>query len=158
QGRVRVIPNAVVAERFSPVVPSKRLAARREYALRTDMFTLVSAGALVADKGFDLVIDAVGRLPSVQLLIAGEGPERAALRALAHRTAAGRVAFVGTIPDIRSALAVGDAVILASRGGDCMPAVLIEAGLMQLPAIATPVEAIPEIVRSGVTGELVPIS
>jgi glycosyltransferase involved in cell wall biosynthesis len=156
--RVRVIPNAVVTERFSPVVPHQRLAARRGYALRADMFTLVCAGALVADKGFDLVIDAVGRTPSAQLLVAGEGPEHAALRALADRAAPGRVAFVGAVPDIRSALAAGDAVVLASRGGDCMPAVLIEAGLMQLPSIATPVEAIPEIVRPGVTGELVPIS
>ena len=38
-----------------------------------------------------------------------------------------------------------------------MPAVLIEAGLMELPAIATPIEAIPEIVLAGITGELVPV-
>ena len=47
--------------------------------------------------------------------------------------------------------------MLASRGGDSMPAVLIEAGLMEIPAIATPIEAIPEIVVPEVTGKLVPV-
>ena len=50
-----------------------------------------------------------------------------------------------------------DAIVLASRGGDSMPAVLIEAGLMELPAIATPIGAIPEIVVPEVTGTLVPV-
>ena len=38
-----------------------------------------------------------------------------------------------------------------------MPAVLIEAGLMALPAVATPIEAIPEVVVAGTTGLLVPV-
>jgi glycosyltransferase involved in cell wall biosynthesis len=155
--RLRVIPNGVVAERFAPVESSQREQERRAHSLDVHMFTLVYAGALVAEKGVDLAIEAVARCPNAQLLIAGVGPEDQSLRALASRVAPGRVAFAGMIDDPRSAYAAGDAAVLVSRGGDSMPAMLIEAGLMELPAIATPVEAIPEIVLPGVTGELVPI-
>jgi glycosyltransferase involved in cell wall biosynthesis len=153
--RVRVIPNAVMPERFSAVDEARRLEARRTYGLDERRFTLVFLGALVRDKGVDLIIEAIGQLASTQLLVAGDGPEAAGLRSLAARLAPGRVVFAGTVPDAADVLSAGDAIVLASRGGDSMPAVLIEAGLMQLPAVATAVEAIPEIVQSGVTGELV---
>jgi len=155
--RLRVIPNGVVAERFAPVEPSQRAQERSAHSLDAQTFTLVYAGALVAEKGVDIAIEAVGRCPNGQLLVAGVGPAEASLRALAARVAPGRVAFAGAIEDPRSAYAAGDAAVLASRGGDSMPAMLIEAGLMELPAIATPVEAIPEIVLPGSTGELVPL-
>lgn len=40
--------------------------------------------------------------------------------------------------------------------GDCLPMVLAEAGAASLPLVSTPVGAIPEIVRPGESGELVP--
>ncbi len=52
------------------------------------------------------------------------------------------------------AFAAADVVALASRGGDSMPAVLVEAGLAQLPSVATPIEGIVEVVLPGRTGEL----
>jgi glycosyltransferase involved in cell wall biosynthesis len=153
--RLRVIPNGVVPERFAPAGTSQREHERRAQSLHAHTFTLVYAGALVTEKGVDIAIEALARCANGQLLVAGVGPEEASLRALAARVAPGRVAFAGAIKDPRSAYAAGDAVVLASRGGDSMPAMLIEAGLMELPAIATPVEAIPEIVLPGFTGELV---
>ena len=65
--------------------------------------------------------------------------------------------FAGSVADPVDAYAAADVVVLPSRGGDSMPAVLIEAGLMGIPAVATPIQGIPEIVRPGVTGELVPV-
>ncbi len=41
--------------------------------------------------------------------------------------------------------------------GDCLPMVLSEAGAAGLPAISTRVAAIPEIIRDGETGALVPV-
>ena len=121
------------------------------------MFTLVYAGALVPEKGVDVAIEAVARCATAQLLVTGAGPEEAALRALAARVAPERVVFAAPETGPVAAYAAADAIVLASRGGDSMPAVLIEAGLMELPAIATPIEAIPEIVLPGITGELVPV-
>jgi glycosyltransferase involved in cell wall biosynthesis len=41
--------------------------------------------------------------------------------------------------------------------GDCLPMVLSEAGAAGLPSVATPVGAIPEVVRDGETGMLIPV-
>ena len=125
----------------------------------THTFTLVYAGALVPEKGVDVAIEAVARCPTAQLLVAGAGPEeasRSAPLAASGRARAGRVRAARR-PIRRARIDAADAIVLASRGGDSMPAVLIEAGLMELPALATPIEAIPEIVRPGITGELVPV-
>src|SRR5439155_13579410 len=85
--RVRVIPNAVVAERFSPVEAATRAGARRKYALHAERFTLVYVGALVTEKGVDVAIEAVARSVDAQLLVAGAGPDEPRLRALAAHVA-----------------------------------------------------------------------
>jgi glycosyltransferase involved in cell wall biosynthesis len=103
-----------------------------------------------------VAISAIAELPTVNLLVVGDGPERAHLEELAHTVAQGRVMFLGSIDDVRTAYVVSDAVVLPSRGGDSMPATLIEAGLTGLPSVATPVEGIPDIVVDGETGWLVP--
>jgi glycosyltransferase involved in cell wall biosynthesis len=48
-------------------------------------------------------------------------------------------------------------VFCLPTAGDCLPMVLAEAGAAGLPLVSTPVGGIPEIVRSGCSGELVPI-
>jgi glycosyltransferase involved in cell wall biosynthesis len=67
------------------------------------------------------------------------------------------VVFTSTVTRAVDAYAAADIVVLPSRGGDSMPAVLIEAGLMALPTVATPIEAIPEVLLDGSTGLLVPV-
>ncbi len=155
--RVTVIPNGVVTDRFVPVTESQHAEARRALKLDERAFTLVHAGALVQEKGVDVAIEAVARCDTAQLLVTGAGPEEASLRALAARVAPERVVFAEPARDAILSYRAADAIVLASRGGDSMPAALIEAGLMELPALATPIEAIPEIVLPGITGELVPV-
>lgn len=155
--RIRVVPNAVVADDFQPVAADQRAAHRTALGLDPSRPTVVYVGALVPEKGVDLAIRAVAKLPDAQLLVAGDGPARDALHAQAERDAPGRVVFASTVARAVDAYAAADIVVLASRGGDSMPAVLIEAGLMALPTVATPIEAIPEIVLAGTTGLLVPV-
>jgi len=155
--RIRVIPNGVPAERFRPAQADEQVAQRRAFGLDPASPVVVFLGALVPEKGADLSIEAVAATSRVQLLIVGDGPERRHLEAQAARVAPGRVVFAGGLSDARPAYVAADVVALPSRGGDSMPAVLIEAGLMGLPAVSTPVEAIPEIVIAKQTGELVPV-
>jgi glycosyltransferase involved in cell wall biosynthesis len=68
-----------------------------------------------------------------------------------------RVRFTGSVTAVAPLYDAADVLVLASRGGDSMPATLIEAGLCGLPAVATPVGAIAEVVDDGVTGLLVPV-
>ena len=112
---------------------------------------------MVPEKGIDVAIDAIGQLANVQLLVVGDGSQRSRLEEQANRVAPGRVVFTGSLPDPAPALAATDFVVFPSRGGDSLPAVLIEAGFAELPAVATRVQGVPDIVLDGVTGQLVPI-
>jgi glycosyltransferase involved in cell wall biosynthesis len=152
--KVRVVANGVPPGRFPLRDPAVIAERRTMFSLRRDAPTAVYAGALVPEKGVDTVLEALAQVPDLQLLIAGDGPERRRLEALAIQNAPGRVVFAGVLDDVASAYVAGDFVVLASRGGDSMPAALIEAGLMGIPAVSTAVEAIPEIVVDGETGFL----
>jgi glycosyltransferase involved in cell wall biosynthesis len=152
--RIRVIPNGVPASSFPVAGEADRQAARRRFGLAQHRPTLVCIGALVPEKGVDLAIAAASALPDTQLLIVGAGPEESALRALAERGAAGRVVFVPPIGDPGAAYAAADVVLLPSRGGDSMPAVLIEAALTGRAAASTRVGGIGDVVVAGRTGEL----
>jgi glycosyltransferase involved in cell wall biosynthesis len=154
--RIAVVPNAVPAERFAPRDADERAATRTRLGLR-DTFTVVYVGALAPEKGPDVAVAAVARVEDAQLLVVGDGPERATLEQQAQDEAHGRVVFTGSIADPTDAYVAADVVVLPSRGGDSMPAVLIEAGLMERASVSTPVEAIPELVVDGVTGRIVPV-
>jgi len=115
-----------------------RASARR--ALGLNGFTVLFLGRLIHDKGADRAIDA---LPDgVELLIAGEGPERAALqaRAASQASARGRLArcvrFLGEVRGAqkRDLLAAADALVVPSRL-DGAPTVIAEAWSAGLPVV-----------------------
>ena len=114
-------------------------------------------GALVEEKGVDLLIEAMRDVPDACLVAAGDGPDRAFLEERAHSLLSTRSSFVGPLEEPRAALWASDLLALPSRGGDSMPAVLIEAGLCGLPCVSTPVGAIPDVIDDGRTGAIVPI-
>jgi glycosyltransferase involved in cell wall biosynthesis len=155
--RIRVIPNAVPEAAFPFANGDARARARAVLGLPRDGRVLVCVAALVPEKGVDLVVAALAELPEVSLFVVGEGPERDRLEAAAARHAPGRVVFAGTVDDPAVAYRAADLAVLASRGGDSMPAAVIEAALTGLPTVATPIDAIPELVVPGTTGLLVPV-
>lgn len=78
---------------------------------------VASVGALIPRKGHEIVIEAVARLPGVSLHIAGEGPERARLRALIERSGVGdRIRLLGPVRHdaLPPLLAAADVMALAS--------------------------------------------
>lgn len=90
--------------------------------LGADRRRLVVSGRLVSLKRVDLVIDAFARLadrrPDWDLVIVGDGPERAALEARVPDRLRDRVTFAGFIGDQRALAAVYkacDAMVLASN-------------------------------------------
>jgi glycosyltransferase involved in cell wall biosynthesis len=155
-GRIAVIPNGVPVDDHPVPGPGDRLAARSHLGLPAEAPVVACIGALSAEKRVGAVIDAVASLPGVHLLVAGDGPQRAALEARATAGgAADRVHFAGVLPGPGSALAGADVVVLASRT-EGMPGVLIEAGLAARPCVATAVGGVAAVVEDGVTGVLVP--
>jgi glycosyltransferase involved in cell wall biosynthesis len=112
-------------------------------------------GALSPEKRADVAVDAVARLPGVQLVVAGDGPERARIAARAAAFAPGRVHLLGRTDQVVDVLTAADAVLLTSDS-EGLPGVLVEAGLVGLPAVATDVGWVSEVVIDGVSGRLVP--
>ncbi len=134
--RVTVLRNGVDLETFH--LPADRAALRAKLGLEGQV--LLSVGLLIPRKGHDQIITAMPELPGCTLLVAGEGPERAALEALAVRLGvADRVRLLGPQPHAALAQLYGaaDALVLASlREG--WANVLLEAMACGTPALAGP--------------------
>jgi glycosyltransferase involved in cell wall biosynthesis len=129
-----------------------------------DVFEILCVGRLTPAKGQHLLIDAVDRLSRqgrrVRLRLVGDGPDYASLRACADRLAATEsVVFEGAVNQdrIRSVYATADLFCLPSFA-EGLPVVLMEAISMQIPCISTTIAGIPELIRDGVDGLLVPAS
>jgi sugar transferase (PEP-CTERM/EpsH1 system associated) len=92
----------------------------------------------------------------LRLVIAGEGPQRAALEArLAHLRLGNQVRLLGNRTDVPALLAEFDIFALSSIA-EGMPGVLLEAMAAGLPVVATDVGGVGEVVSRGQTGLLVP--
>ncbi|TDE95142.1 colanic acid biosynthesis glycosyltransferase WcaL [Occultella glacieicola] len=129
---------------------------------------IVGVGRLVEKKGFVHLVDALALLrergSAARLELVGSGPEESALRArVAARGLGDRVTFHGPLPQGRMADVVSRASVFAapcvvgSDGNrDGLPTVVLEALALGTPVVATPVTGMPEAVRNGETGLLVP--
>lgn len=116
---------------------------------------VLAVGRLIPDKGMDLVIRATAEA-GLPLTVAGDGPERRGLEALAVDLGAD-VEFKGALG--RDALAkeyaAAGCVVLAARHGEGLPNVLLEAMSWARPVVATPVGGVADLVRHEQNGLLV---
>ncbi len=150
--------NPVDRRRFYRPSIEQRAASRAELGLLPETPVAVTVGRLDWLKGVDLQVaawPAVRRtVPAAVLLIAGEGPERAALELEAARQ--GRaVRFLGFRDDVERLLWAADVAVLSSRQ-EALSLAAVEAMATGLPVVATAVGGSPEVVRDGVTGLIVP--
>jgi glycosyltransferase involved in cell wall biosynthesis len=117
-------------------------------------------GELTKNKGTDIALRAFAQValerPEPQLVIMNTGEESDRLKRLAENLRLhGRVFFLGFMPDAKSYLSAGDIFLLPSLK-EGLPFALLEAGMRDLPVVATETGGIPELVEDGVTGFLVP--
>ncbi len=117
------------------------------------------AGRLSPEKGVDTLIEAVGLAgPAVRVVIAGDGPQRQRLEALAERLAPGRVRFLGQIAkaELHDRIRASGVVVVPSRWYENQPMIVLEAFACGVPVVATTLGGLPELVEPGVDGFLVP--
>ena len=142
----------------APEVPVHPTRDEARAALGIEGFALGVAGRLTEQKALEDTLAALARVPRVALLVLGDGPERAALeRRAAQLDVSDRVRFLGagTRDDVIVLFRAVDAALLTSAWEN-LPHTLLEALAAGTPVIATAVGGIPEVVRDGANGLLVP--
>lgn len=113
-------------------------------------------------KGTDLLLEAFRRVadaePAATLALVGDGPDRIGDEVFAReRLPHGRVEFLGAVrqSEVLAVLDRSDVLVVSSRS-EGMPRVILEAFSRGRPVIAARVGGVPEAVREGETGLLVP--
>ncbi len=120
---------------------------------------LVFAGRLSREKGVDVLIEALAlmRRPTA-LDVAGDGPVRRELEELAGTRAPGRVTFHGRLakPQLQQLVRSSIASVVPSRWHENQPMTVLESFGAGVPVVSTDLGGLPELVRDGTDGLLVP--
>lgn len=144
--------NGVDLELFQP---GKQEAARRHLGLPLGVPLVLGVGSLIRRKGFHHLLAAVAPMEELRVVLVGEGPER---RRLARRLPAGRLIFLGGLPQEKLARVyqAADVLVLpSSREG--WPNVVTEALACGCPVVASATWGIPEILTDPKLARLVPV-
>jgi glycosyltransferase involved in cell wall biosynthesis len=144
-GKLTVIPNGVDVARHSAVPPLDMAA----LGVPRGRPALVCVGRLAHQKGFDWLLELTPRLfaqlPRHDLVVVGEGPQRAFLERRAKALGvAERIHFAGWRPDVPAILRGAALLVLPSRW-EGMPNVVLEAMACGRPVVATAVEGVREV-------------
>jgi glycosyltransferase involved in cell wall biosynthesis len=156
-GQITAIPNGIGEVGRNREVGRAEL--RREMGAGHGDLVILSMARLAADKGLNYLIEAAAMLPQtarpVQIVIAGEGPERDRLEHLArHLGVTERVRFLGFRKDVGDLLAACDLVVLPSlREG--LSIALLEAMAAGKPIIASSIGSQREVASHGDLARLV---
>lgn len=120
---------------------------------------VVFVGRLAAQKGVDVLVRAAAQLrtPEAQVVIVGDGPDRAEIEGEIDRLGLRqRVHLTGFIPhdQVPAVLAHADVFVMPSIYEE-LGSALVEAQWAGVPIVASQVGGIPDVVEDGVTGVLV---
>ncbi|CAH1669191.1 MULTISPECIES: glycosyltransferase family 4 protein [unclassified Chelatococcus] len=162
-GRVELVYHGLDLSRF-PTPPQRP---PRDGSDPADPVRIVTVGRAVAKKGFDDLLAALAALPDGlhwQFVHIGGGELLGDLKQQAAREGiAGRVAFLGAKaqPDVITMMREADLFVLPAKEAksgdrDGLPNVLMEAASQELAIVASDFAGIPEFLRDGREGVLVP--
>ena len=142
--RVHVIRNGIAETTAARAIPGAAI------------HRIVMVARLAAPKRADLFIRAFAHaaLTDCELVLAGDGPQMAALSALADAVVPGKVRFLGAVPDVPSLLASAQIFVLASDH-EGFPLSILEAMRAGLPIVASDLPGIREQLADGNYGRLV---
>lgn len=159
--RVTGLPADRVLTVTSPILPDRLPPAPRPAPAADGGTRILAMGRFVRQKGFDTLLHAFALLSArrkARLVLAGDGPDRPALHALADSLGiAGLVDFPGLIHDPFDRFAGADLFVLSSRW-EGMPGVLVEAMAQGCPVVSTDCPGGPrQLLRQGALGPLVPV-
>jgi glycosyltransferase involved in cell wall biosynthesis len=129
--RCRTIPNGVDCDRFQPGVPQ-----RKEFGLPADGPIVLMVSALIPTKRVEIGVEAVSRIPDAHLVVAGDGPMRQNIDALAARLLPGRFTRLSLAPEQMPGLYRCADVFLHLSKEEAFGNVFIEAMATGVPIVA----------------------
>jgi len=156
--RVHYLPNFVSTgcEENGVCVPVVSVS-RESLATSKEAKLALALGRLHPNKGFDILISAMAKLPSFHLWLAGEGDERGVLQALAQKLGVSeRVHFLGWRQDVPQLLKAADMFVCSSRH-EPLGNVVIEAWAAGVPVVAAASAGPKELIKDFESGLLVPV-
>ncbi|MBZ5736900.1 glycosyltransferase [Nocardioides mangrovi] len=118
---------------------------------------VVFVGRLSREKGVDVLLDAMARLPDARLVVVGEGPQRQELERHAAEVAGGRVTFTGQVARTEALALLRSATVSAvpSRWLENLPMSVLEAHSSGVPVVVSDLGGLPELVSPEVDGLVV---
>lgn len=153
-GEYEIVPNGIEVERFREPRPRPSIFAR-------DRRHVLYVGRLEPRKGVDTLIramrDVQRHAPDVTLLVAGDGPNRAALEQLARDTGVA-ARFAGRLADddLPAYFQAADIVCSPALGGESFGIVLLEAMACGKPIVASRIDGYVELLGAAGSALLVP--
>jgi glycosyltransferase involved in cell wall biosynthesis len=150
EGRAHYLPN--FADR-APVAPVARASLNTPH----DAPLALALGRLHPNKGFDVLLATVARVPGLYLWLAGDGGLEVALKQQAASLGiADRIRFLGWREDVAGLLAACDMLVCSSRI-EPLGNTIIEAWAARKPVVAAASTGPAELIADGKSGLLVPI-
>jgi glycosyltransferase involved in cell wall biosynthesis len=153
-----LIPNGIPTDEYAPN-PDTRAQWRQAHGIEPRATVLTHIGRFAVQKNHALLVEAFAQVradaPLYLLLVGGGELENAVREQVAGLGLQGRVRFLGVRADVADILRASDVFVLSSRW-EGNPMSVMEAMAAGLPVVSTAVGGVPELVREGVTGLLVP--
>ncbi len=148
-----------IDDTLRPVAGDRR-EVRRELGVPEDAVLCLTVGNLTPQKDHENLIRAAAavsdQVPPVYFAVAGGGPILKHLADHAAELGVGdRVAFLGPRDDVPRLLRGADVFVLSSAW-EGLPITVLEAMAAGVPCVSTAVGGVPEVIRNGVNGYVVP--
>lgn len=156
--KIETIYNSIEIQKFNRVWNTQAI--RNEFKLKRGDIIIGNVSRLVPIKGHRYLLEAavkiIEKFPRIKFLIVGDGPLKSSLEAKTEELGIKeKVIFTGWRQDIPRLLSIMDIFVLPSlREG--LGVAILEAMYLSRPVIATNVGGVPEVVKDGETGILVP--
>lgn len=161
---IQVVRNGIDVQALSPVSPAEKTACRDALfgPLPADTLVLGSIGGTDYNKGWHLLVQAAGRLPEslrarLRIVVAGDPPSAELLKLVDACGMAPYVLFPGLVSDVRTILGACDAGFVLSYR-EAASYASCETMAMGIPALVSDAGGLPENVRQGIDGWVVPVA
>ncbi|MBI5190027.1 MAG: glycosyltransferase family 4 protein [Nitrospirae bacterium] len=157
-GKIYSVPTGINTEKFTGTGGD---ALRGQLGISADAPVIGMAAALRSWKGHRYMMEAMPSIlaeyPDARLVLAGEGPVRPYIDQWKEEFGiAGAVTMLGHRDDVETVIAGFDISVMASYASEGIPQFALQSMASGKPVVGTDVGGIPEVVKDGITGLVVP--